>query len=57
MTARTPAPGATGVPAGVNVEATFSEEMNPATITASNFTPTKQGSSTPVAAAVTYATY
>ena len=43
ITSRTPAPGATGVALSVSPTATFSEAMNPATITSSTFTLQKQG--------------
>ena len=55
ITARTPAPGATGIAVSVSPTATFSEPMNPATLTTSTFTLVKQGTSTPVAASVSYA--
>ena len=38
LTGREPAPGATAVAVGANVVATFSEAMNPATLTGSTFT-------------------
>ncbi len=50
----TPAADATSVAANTNVDAVFSEAMNSSTITSSTFTLTKQGSSTPVAATVSY---
>ena len=49
-----PANGATGVALTANVEASFSEAMDPATLGATNFTLVKQGTTTPVAATVTY---
>jgi ketosteroid isomerase-like protein len=49
----TPATGATLVPVNTTVTATFSEAMNPATITGATFTLTGPGA-TPVAGAVTY---
>jgi Bacterial Ig-like domain len=49
-----PAEGATGVSRADNVEATFSEAMDPATLSTTTFTLTKQGSATPVAATVAY---
>ena len=55
VTGRTPAPGATLVPVGVSPTATFSEAMDPATLTASTFTLLRQGNPTPVPAAVSYA--
>ncbi|MBA3329920.1 MAG: Ig-like domain-containing protein, partial [Actinobacteria bacterium] len=55
VTAKTPAAGATGIAAGANVTATFSEAMQAASISGSTFTLVKQGApTTPVAAAVTY---
>jgi glucose/arabinose dehydrogenase len=54
ITGRTPAPGATGVSLSVAPTATFSEAINPATVTTSTFTLVPQGSSTPLAATVTY---
>ena len=50
----TPADGATGVAATANVEATFVEAMDPATLTGSTITLTPQGGETPVAAQVSY---
>jgi glucose/arabinose dehydrogenase len=55
ITGQTPAPGATGVALNVSPTATFSEAMNPATITTGTLTLQKQGVPTPVAATVTYA--
>src|SRR5215213_3470168 len=49
-----PADEATGVGATSNVEAAFSEAMNSSTIDGSTFTLTKQDSTAPVAAQVTY---
>jgi hypothetical protein len=49
-----PADGEPEVALGANVEATFSEAMDPSTITDQTFTLTKQGSSNPVAARVLY---
>lgn len=49
----TPANGTTGVPVTQIVSATFSEAMNPATITSSTFTLTGPGT-TPVAGSVTF---
>src|SRR5215212_8435220 len=49
-----PASGATGVATTANVEATFSEAMDASTISGSTFTLTKQGSTQPVAAQVSY---
>ena len=49
-----PAANATGVAATTNVTATFSEDMDQRTLTTSTFTLTKQGSSIPVAATVSY---
>ncbi len=55
ITNRTPAPGATGVAITVSPTATFSEAMDPSTLTTSTFTIVQQGQSTPLAASVTYA--
>jgi methionine-rich copper-binding protein CopC len=49
-----PTDGATNVAATSNVEATFSEAMDSSTITGSTFTLTKQGSSQPLTAQVSY---
>ncbi|MQA28774.1 MAG: hypothetical protein GEU82_02895 [Luteitalea sp.] len=51
VTTTSPAGGATGVAVGSNVVGTFSESMNPAAVV---MTLVAQGSSTPVAATVTY---
>ena len=53
VTSTVPANGATGVPLNQAISATFSEPMNPATITAATFTVTGPGA-TAVAGAVTY---
>src|SRR5215211_5874308 len=50
-----PANNATGVGLTINVEATFSEAMNASTINGSTFTLTSAGTTTPVAAQVSYA--
>ena len=50
-----PANGSSGVSAAVSPTATFSEPMDPATLTTSTFTLVKQGQTTPVAATVSYA--
>jgi hypothetical protein len=51
----TPAEGATGVLISADVKATFSEAMDEASVEApGNFTLTKQGSTTPIDAAVSY---
>ena len=55
ITATTPAPGASGVALDVSPTATFSEAMDPATLTTSTFTLVKQGTSTPIGASVSYA--
>ena len=55
LTGQAPSGGATGVAVATNVAATFSEAMNPATLTTSTFTLVKQGTSTPIAATVSYA--
>jgi hypothetical protein len=49
-----PADGTTDVAVTANVEATFSEAMDPVTISGSTFTLTKQGSSQSVTATVSY---
>jgi hypothetical protein len=53
VSARTPAPNATGVATDTDVTATFDTAMDAATITSSSFTLTPAGGS-PVAATVTY---
>ncbi len=55
VTSVSPGNLATGVAVGTNVTATFSEPMNAATLTTSTVTLVPQGSTTPVAATVTYA--
>ena len=50
----TPQAQAAGVALTSNIEATFSEAMDPTTISGSTFTLTKQGATTPVAAALSY---
>ena len=55
ITARTPAGFATGVAVAISPTATFSEAMNPSTLTTSTFTLVQQGQSTPLAATVSYA--
>ncbi len=52
VTGRTPAPGATGVAVGTTVTATFSEALDPTTVTTS--TVTLQAGSTTVPATVSY---
>ncbi|EIC28174.1 DUF4082 domain-containing protein [Methylomicrobium album] len=52
LTSRSPAPGATGVAAGTAVTATFSEAMDPATLTTATFQ--LQAGSNPVPATVNY---
>jgi hypothetical protein len=52
--ATTPANGATGVSVAASPTATFSEAMDPATLTTSTFMLIKQGTSTPLAASVSY---
>jgi hypothetical protein len=49
-----PASGATGVAVNASPSATFSEPMDPATLTTSTFTLVQQGQSTPVPASVSY---
>ena len=55
VTATSPVANATGVAVSTNVTATFSEAMNAATLTTTTVTLVPQGSTTPVAATVTYA--
>ncbi len=50
----TPALGATGVARGANVTAVFSEPMLASSITTATVTLVRQGTTTPVNAAVTY---
>jgi hypothetical protein len=54
VTATSPIDGATGVAAGANVTATFSEAMTDSTITTSSFTLVVQGTTDVLAAAVSY---
>ena len=54
ITSRTPAAGATGVSIGSNVTVTFSEPMDPATITSATFTLQPQAGGPDVPAAVSY---
>jgi glucose/arabinose dehydrogenase/RNase P/RNase MRP subunit p29 len=54
VTNRTPAPGASGVAVTGSPTATFSEAMDPATLTSTTFMLVKQGTSTPVTATVFY---
>jgi hypothetical protein len=51
---RSPAPGASGVDANSNVTVTFSEPMNPATITTATFRLRASGAASDVPATVTY---
>ncbi|WP_420994982.1 Ig-like domain-containing protein [Cupriavidus sp. 30B13] len=53
VTLAVPAPGATGVGTNTKVVATFSKDMNPASLTAASFTVTGPGAA-PVAGSVTY---
>jgi hypothetical protein len=50
----TPAAGATGIAVSANVVATFSEPVAPATVTTTNVTLVRQGTTTNIASAVTY---
>jgi len=52
----TPSDRATGVSPSTTATASFSEDMDPATLTTSTFTLTKQGSATPITATVSYDT-
>ena len=54
ITASTPSSGATGVSVSVSPTATFSEPMDAATVDSTTFSLLQQGSTTPVAAAVSY---
>jgi hypothetical protein len=54
ISAVSPADGATAVAIGSSVTATFSEAMDATTVDTGSFTLTRQGATTPVAAAVTY---
>jgi hypothetical protein len=54
ITGVSPTDGATGVAIAANVEATFSEAIDAATLSTSTFTLTKQSDTTPAAATVTY---
>jgi len=54
VSARTPLDGATGVGVAVSPTATFSEAMDPATLTTGTFTLVEQGTTTPLAASVSY---
>src|SRR5215217_5359009 len=54
VSSTSPANNTSGVAVTANVTATFSEDMDPNTLTTGTFTLTKQGSSIPVAAHVTY---
>ena len=54
VTSTTPTNGATGVGAGMSPTATFSEPIDPATVTSSTFRLFKQGVPTPIAATISY---
>ena len=54
ITNKAPADTAIDVSLTANVEATFSESIDPATLTTSNFTLSQQSDGTPISAAVTY---
>jgi Bacterial Ig-like domain/Calcineurin-like phosphoesterase len=54
VTTVSPADGATRVPFGTSVTATFSEAMDPATLTTSTFILVKEGTTTPISATVNY---
>ena len=56
ITLTNPANGATGVPLNATVNATFSEEMDPTTLTSATFTLTEPPGATSVTGTVTYAT-
>lgn len=55
ITGKSPTDGANGVALDVNTTATFSEPMDPSTLTTATFTLVRQGQSTPLPAAVSYA--
>src|SRR5664280_921784 len=55
INAQSPSPGATNVPVGTTVSATFSNPMNPATITTASFRLRANGSPSDVPATVSYA--
>ena len=54
VTATTPATGATGVAVGIAPTATFSEAIDPTTLTSATMTLVVQGTTTPLAASVAY---
>ena len=54
VSSRTPSPGATGIAVSASPTATFSEAMDPASITTSTFFLVRDGSPTPIAATVSY---
>lgn len=54
ITNKTPADSAIDIALAANVEATFSEAMNPASLTTSSFTLVQQSDGTPITATVTY---
>ena len=54
MASTTPANGATGQPLNVAPTATFSEALDPTSVTTTNVTLVKQGTTTPIGATVTY---
>jgi hypothetical protein len=54
VTAVSPAAGATKVSVGATVTATFSEPMNASTVTTTTVTLVRAGTTTPIAAVVTY---
>ena len=54
VTTVSPADGAAGVPVGANVQATFSEAVDAATVTNSTFTLSRSGDTVPLPAVVTY---
>ena len=54
ITDRSPASGATGIARATNVTVTFSEPMNPATITAATFTLRASGAGSDIPATVSY---
>ncbi|WP_251041710.1 Ig-like domain-containing protein [Arthrobacter sp. ISL-30] len=54
VTGTSPVAGATGVALATNVTGSFSEAMDASTVTSNTFTLTKEGTTTPVTAVVTY---
>jgi len=55
VSSTSPSAGATGVVRSISPGATFSEAMDPSTLTSATFTLVKQGQTTPISASVSYA--